>query len=124
MVFDAKRSLKLIDSLNQLIQSVGRYTQDLEKSQETLEQRVQERTEQLNAIIDNLGDGLLVIDPAGVIVRINPTLITMFNLHGKPIVGEFCHDVFSADLSRLIAQNQRDPAGLLMGDVELSEPHI
>ncbi|MEM9482544.1 MAG: ATP-binding protein [Cyanobacteria bacterium P01_F01_bin.116] len=109
----------LAASLNQLIYSVERYTQELEESQQTLEQRVQERTEQLNAIIDNLGDGLLVIDPAGVVVRSNPTLINMFNLHQKTIVGEFCHQVFNADLSRLISRNRIDPTQLLISDVEL-----
>lgn len=110
----------LADSLNQLISSVGRYTQALEQSQQTLEQRVQERTEQLNAIIDNLGDGLLVIDPTGVVVRSNPTLINMFNLHRQTIEGEVCHEVFNADLSQLIARNQTDPTQLLSADVELS----
>ncbi|MEM1255394.1 MAG: response regulator [Cyanobacteria bacterium P01_H01_bin.21] len=109
----------LASSLNQLIGSIGQYTQELEESHETLEQRVQERTQQLNAIIDNLGDGLLVINPAGVIIRCNPVLIHMFNLYEKTVVGQPCHDVFNADLAQLIARNQADPTQLLVRDVEL-----
>ncbi|NEQ53388.1 MAG: response regulator [Leptolyngbya sp. SIO3F4] len=114
----------LADSLNQLISSVGQYTKELEQSQETLEQRVQERTEQLNAIIDNLGDGLLVIDPAGIIVRCNPTLDKMFDFQEQTIVGQFCHEVFNDDLAQLIIQNQTDPTQLLITDVALPNEGI
>ena len=114
----------LASSLNQLISSVGRYTKELEQSQESLEQRVQERTDQLNAIIDNLGDGLLVIDAAGIIIRSNPMLINMFNLHRRTVLGQPCHAVFNADLSRLIARNQADPTQLLITDVELPNQGI
>ena len=109
----------LANSLNQLIGSIGQYTQELEESHETLEQRVQERTQQLNAIIDNLGDGLLVINPAGIIIRCNPVLIHMFNLYEKTVVGQPCHDIFNVDLAQLIARNQADPTQLLVRDVDL-----
>ncbi len=114
----------LANSLNQLIGSVGQYTKDLEQSQETLEQRVQERTEQLNAIIDNLGDGLLVIDTAGMIMRSNPTLINMFNLHDQVLEGQPCHRIFDAKLSQLIARNQIDPTQPLITNVGLANQGI
>ncbi|ESA38809.1 hypothetical protein N836_30240 [Leptolyngbya sp. Heron Island J] len=114
----------LASSLNQLISSVGQYTKELKQSQESLEQRVQERTGQLNAIIDNLGDGLLVIDAAGIIIRSNPMLINMFNLHRQSVLGQPCHAVFNADLSQLIARNQTDPTQLLITDVELPNQGI
>ena len=109
----------LADSLNQLISSVGQYTRELKKSHETLEQRVQERTQQLNAIIDNLGDGLLVINPAGVVIRCNPVLVHMFNLYEKAVIGQPCDQIFDADLAQLIARNQADPTQLLVRDVVL-----
>lgn len=109
----------LASSLNQLIGSVGQYTNRLEQSQEVLEQQVQERTEQLNAIIDNLGDGLLVIDPTGVVIRSNPVLLNMFKLRGQNILGRPCAEIFETDLSALIARNQNNPTQLLIMDVEL-----
>ncbi|MEL6232003.1 MAG: ATP-binding protein [Cyanobacteria bacterium J06627_3] len=114
----------LASSLNQLISWTGEHTQALEDSHITLEQRVQERTQQLNAIIDNLGDGLLVIDSAGIIIRSNPILINMFNLHSQTLVGRPCHEVFNTDLSRLISQNQANPNQLLIRDVELPNDGI
>ncbi|MDV3347102.1 response regulator [Leptothoe sp. LEGE 181152] len=109
----------LANSLNQLITWIGQYTEELERSQEGLEQRVKERTEQLDAIIDNLGDGLLVIDSTGTIIRCNPVLVHMFNLYAKTVTGSPCHEVFQTDLSQLIAKNQADPTQLLITDVEL-----
>ena len=114
----------LASSLNQLISWTGEHTQALEDSHITLEQRVQERTQQLNAIIDNLGDGLLVIDSAGIIIRSNPILINMFNLHSQILVGRPCHEIFNTDLSRLISQNQANPNQLLIRDVELPNDGI
>ena len=109
----------LADSLNQLISWIGQYIQELEQSRETLEQRVQERTQQLNAIIDNLGDGLLVIDPTGHILRSNPALMAMFGLPNQSLVGRLCHEIFNADLAQLIEQNRTDPTQLLTAEVKL-----
>ncbi|MGK7923753.1 MAG: sensor histidine kinase, partial [Spirulina sp.] len=44
----------LDDSLNQLIAWTGEYTHKLERSQETLEQRVEDRTRELQATLSNL----------------------------------------------------------------------
>ncbi|MGK7923752.1 MAG: ATP-binding protein [Spirulina sp.] len=44
----------LADSLNQLIEWTGEYTHELERSQETLEHRVEERTRELQATLRNL----------------------------------------------------------------------
>ncbi|MBX2864466.1 MAG: response regulator [Leptolyngbyaceae cyanobacterium MAG.088] len=109
----------LASSLNQLISWTGQYTDALEQNQETLEQRVKERTEQLDAIIDNLGDGLLVIDSTGIIIRSNPVLTHMFGLHAKTIEGLPFQEVFNADLAQLIAQNQTDPTQLMITNVQL-----
>ena len=110
----------LATSLNQLIIWIAEHTHALEQSHSTLEQRVRERTQQLNAIIDNLGDGLLVIDARGTITHCNPTLINMFNLHTQTLVGRPCYQIFNADLSDLIAQNQLEPNQLLSAEVTLA----
>ncbi|MGB0562044.1 MAG: sensor histidine kinase [Spirulinaceae cyanobacterium] len=44
----------LAHSLNRLIERVGDYTHELERSQETLEQRVEERTQELKETLGNL----------------------------------------------------------------------
>ncbi|MEM9007244.1 MAG: histidine kinase dimerization/phospho-acceptor domain-containing protein, partial [Cyanobacteria bacterium P01_F01_bin.86] len=109
----------LASSLNQLISWTGQYTQELEHSRETLEQRVKERTQQLNAIIDNLGDGLLVIDPNGKIIRSNPVLTRMFELDDGILEGRPFYTIFDADVSQLIEQHRTGSTQLLTAEVRL-----
>jgi PAS domain S-box-containing protein len=114
----------LASSLNQLIDWVRIRTQALERSRESLEQMVTVRTQELNAIIDSLGDGLLVMNPAGYIVRFNPTLLRMFNLSSERIEGKNYHDVFQSDVTGLVTQNKMTPAALLTSDIALASERI
>lgn len=113
----------LAESLNQLIEWVGMRTKALEQARHQLEQTVEERTQQLNAIIDNLGDGLLVTDRTGHISRSNPALLKMF---GWPSAqdGQPYDTVFNADLVDLIRQHQLDPNTRLTANVELTKGRI
>ncbi|MEA5509130.1 GAF domain-containing protein [Crocosphaera sp. UHCC 0190] len=77
----------------------------------------------LNAIVDNLGDGLLVIDNSGKITRFNPALLSMFNLTEAP-QGRQAHEVFPAELSALIEQKKLDQKEVITGEVKLSQERI
>ena len=114
----------LASSLNQLIGWAGQYTQDLKQNRETLEQRVQERTQQLNAIIDNLGDGLLVIDPTGKIIRRNPALTRMFELHNDSLEEKPAHKIFDNDVAQLIEKHLNNSSQLLTAEVKLPNQGI
>lgn len=114
----------LAHSMNQLIEWVQVRTQALERSRDGLEQMVQVRTQELNAIIDSLGDGLLVTNPAGQVVRFNPTLLGMFKLKSKQISEKNYHDIFQSDITGLITQNKINPAALLTADVALDADRI
>ncbi|EKV00271.1 PAS domain S-box [Leptolyngbya sp. PCC 7375] len=110
----------LAQSLNQLIEWVGAYTHALRTTQQDLETRAQE----LNAIIDTLGDGLLVIDTAGQITRANPALRKMFRLNGTPLRGRPMQDVFDRSITDLIVQNQAAPEINLSVEVNLLEKRV
>ncbi|MFG6095913.1 ATP-binding protein [Leptothoe sp. ISB3NOV94-8A] len=110
----------LAQSLNQLIEWVGAYTHALRTTQQDLETRAQE----LNAIIDTLGDGLLVIDAAGQITRANPALRKMFRLNGTPLRGRPMQDVFDRSITDLIVQNQAAPDINLSVEVNLLEKRV
>ncbi|NEZ63496.1 response regulator [Leptolyngbyaceae cyanobacterium CCMR0082] len=110
----------LAQSLNQLIEWVGAYTHALRTTQQDLETRAQE----LNAIIDTLGDGLLVIDAAGQITRANPALRKMFRLNGTPLRGRPMQDVFDRSITELIVQNQAAPDINLSVEVNLLEKRV
>ncbi|MEM8612565.1 MAG: ATP-binding protein [Cyanobacteria bacterium P01_H01_bin.105] len=105
----------LAQSLNQLIEWVGDYTHALKMTQQDLKNKAQE----LNAIIDNLGDGLLVIDSEGLITRANPMLRKMFRLDRTLLQNQPMHEVFDPSITELILQNQTAPEMNLSIEVEL-----
>ncbi len=108
-------------ALNQLLERVSSRTQALERARDTLELRVKDRTQELNSIIDNLGDGLLVTDSKGCITRSNPALRRLFDLEGKVITNQPVQAIFDAKITTLIAQNQAPPQTTL--SAELALPH-
>ncbi|MEM6597995.1 MAG: cache domain-containing protein, partial [Cyanobacteria bacterium P01_C01_bin.69] len=110
----------LATSLNQLIEWVSLRTQALETSQADLEQRTQE----LGAIINSLGDGLLVINPANRIERFNPPLLKMLGRTAEAITGQLATDIFPADLTQLIQQSQQDASRAFSAEVDLADERV
>ncbi|MEL6260057.1 MAG: response regulator [Cyanobacteria bacterium J06626_6] len=110
----------LANSFNQLIEWVGLRTQDLEESQFDLEQRTQE----LGAIINSLGDGLLVTDASGKITRFNPPLLKMFSFQKEDIMQQPVSQVFSESVNQLIAQSQANPNLTFSREVSLAQGAI
>lgn len=70
------------------------------------------------AIIDNLADGLLVVDPAGRVGLYNPALLAMFGLRDGAIAGRPAAAVFPNDLAELAARGREDKA-LFSAEVRL-----
>ncbi|MDJ0705342.1 MAG: response regulator [Leptolyngbyaceae cyanobacterium MO_188.B28] len=114
----------LAASLNQLIEWVGVRTQALEQARDTLDQKVKERTQELSAIIDNLGDGLLVTNVAGQITWFNHSLLKMFPSATELMTGKSCRDVFPADVSGLVERNQTNPSQPFTAEVALTGGRI
>ena len=99
----------LASSINQLIEWVGLKTDTLETICNTLESTVQSRTQELNAIIDHLGDGLIVCDAQGQIVRSNPTFQSILNLEAPLLRMPSTHPIFDSAILRLIQTHYQDP---------------
>ncbi|MEM9162423.1 MAG: HAMP domain-containing protein, partial [Cyanobacteria bacterium P01_F01_bin.4] len=110
----------LATALNQLIEWVGTHTHALTLAQQDLKAQTQE----LNAIIDNLGDGLLVIDPKGYVTRSNPSLRELFSLNGTPLGGQPVEGIFDQRITDLVSQNQTAPATSLSAELALSENRV
>ncbi len=82
-----------------------------------LEIRVEERTaalqnalaesQALNAILDNLADGLLVTNVQGQIMRYNPALVKMFALDNLNLHDRDCHHLAQPKLTALVDQLQQ-----------------
>lgn len=73
----------------------------------------------LNAIVDNLADGLLVTDTQGKITRFNPALLAMFNLEKWQLQGQNIWTIFSPELHELITTIQNRNQEIVTLNVKL-----
>ncbi len=60
----------------------------------------------LNGIMDNLVDGLLVIEPTGQITRCNPALLQMFDFGQQELLGGLLEDYFPEDMVEAVGRVQ------------------
>ncbi|MBN3962129.1 PAS domain S-box protein [Nostoc sp. NMS8] len=105
----------------------------LRQLNQELETRVLERTaalqntlaetQGLNAILDNLADGLLVADMAGQITHFNPAFLAMYELTASDLN---CHyrELPISGLAELVAQTQSHPKEAFSAEVELTKERI
>ena len=77
----------------------------------------------LNAIVDNLGDGLLVVDIYGKITRYNPSLLSMFEVSSS-LLGKGVLDIFPSELSPLLEKKELEQQEVVTVEVPLSEKRI
>lgn len=116
-----------LDELGILARSFNRMAAQLQASFTTLEDRVEAATEELQetlaylgAIIDNLADGLLVIDQQGRIVRFNPALLAQFGLEEISLEGKECQAIFGKEVAHWVDQSQRCPRDVLTAEIPLA----
>ena len=74
----------------------------------------------LNAIVDNLADGLLVTDTRGRITRFNPALKAMFNLEDADLKGTQLNAHFPPELVALVEQTEPNGQAVVTAEVELA----
>ncbi|MBK4730890.1 response regulator [Oxynema sp. CENA135] len=77
----------------------------------------------LSAIVDNLADGLLVIDLNGRVARFNPALVKMFGLQEQDLTGKDCESVFKGQLIDLVGEIQKNPKQVLTAEIALVHGH-
>ena len=107
-------------SVNQLIAWIGEYTRSLKLAQRELESKTQE----LNAIIDNLGDGLLVVSPQGYITRSNPSFRQMLNLANTSLIGKPVAAVLDPQITDLVNQKQPSSQTSFSAELELTANRV
>ena len=99
--------------------------QELSRLGESIKKRsieLQETLGYLTAIIDNMADGLLVVDPFNQIKLVNQSFVEMFDLKGKEIVNQSCSSVFDAHLLALIEKsNTQDYTESIKLDINMPE---
>jgi len=108
-----------MDELEVLERAFHKMAAQLEASFEELELRVQERTAYLTAVIDNLADGLLVVDLNGKIARVNPALFTLFGIEQTDLTGCDCQNIFSQKVVELVEKTRRNPKKVFIAEISL-----
>lgn len=122
--------MDLKDELGMLARSFNSMAKQLQELFNTLEQRVQNATHNLQntlahmtAIIDNMADGLLVSDTHGKIIRFNPALLAMFPEH-RDSLSKTESDIFSPALSELEAQVKNSIGTIYDAELQLSDGKV
>ncbi|MBD2447421.1 PAS domain S-box protein [Nostoc sp. FACHB-152] len=105
----------------------------LRQLNQELEARVAQRTadlqntlaeaQGLNAILDNLADGLLVVDTAGEITHFNPAFLAMHELPATALKGHYQQLPISG-LTHLVEQTQSHPKEVFAAEVSLAKERI
>ncbi len=111
--------LKVANQLGIAVDQAKLWEQMREKSQ-TLETTLTD----LNAIMDNLADGLLVTDVLGNITRFNPRLKAMFDLENLELKGHKLAEKFPPELVQLIEHQERQGQGLITAEFSLSQDRL
>lgn len=104
----------MVDNLRAATLKEQQYTDDLKVLNHQLEDRVHERTQELRssetkirAILDNIGEGIIVIDDTGTIESINPSAERIFDLHKKDAIGMDSMRLFSdQELAKTAANDE------------------
>ena len=78
----------------------------------------------LNAIVDNLADGMLVTDIEGKITRFNPALLAMFELNNVDLKGKKVSEIFPPKLTKLVDETERREGEIVTVEVELGNQKI
>ncbi|MDJ0600060.1 MAG: ATP-binding protein [Crocosphaera sp.] len=81
------------------------------------------RLADLNTIIDNLGDGLLVVDISGKITHYNPKLVSMFSVTPS-LLGKQVLDIFPPELSLLLERKELDQKKVVTIEIPLANNGI
>jgi len=93
----------------------------IEQQNLQLMERLQNTLAHMNAIIDNMADGLLVTDNNCRIVRANPAFLSMYRINGQDIADRQGSDLGREDLQQLIDMSCGGPREVVTSEVTLPE---
>ena len=110
-------------AFNQMTSQLRASGEQLADYSRTLEQKVEQRTSEIKAIIDNMVDGLVVVNDEDQITQFNPALAGMIGVGSKVIsTAESYRDIFKAEeITNLVASTRENPKQVFTEEFSLPE---
>jgi PAS domain S-box-containing protein len=93
-------------------------------AQATAEKQMEEMLTYETAILNNMADGLIAVDPNGAITIFNPVFLSMLNLSDREISGREYSEAFAADLTSLIDNVMSEKKETIKGEISLADGRI
>jgi signal transduction histidine kinase/DNA-binding response OmpR family regulator len=114
----------LAKAFNQMTGQLRQSGEQLADYSRTLEQKVNQRTGELKAIIDNMVDGLVVVDIDGQITQFNPALCNMMGLTKAEITGKSCQDILSNEATVIVENTKNNPKRVFTTEIPLPDKRL
>jgi two-component system nitrogen regulation sensor histidine kinase NtrY len=86
------------DEIAELVESFNKMTSDIRENQSKLRQR----TQQLEAILSNIGTGVVLVDAEGKILTLNNSALQLLDLSGGDYSDQPMHSLFSSDANQTL----------------------
>ncbi len=113
-------------AFNQMTAQLKSSGEQLADYSRTLEQKVEQRTSEIKAIIDNMVDGLAVVDAEDRITQFNPAIAGMIGVSSKAIAeSENYSQIFKAEeITNLIINTRANPKQVFSEEFSLPDRRI
>ena len=111
----------LAEAFNEMTCQLKLSKGQLEENNLTLEYKIEQRTSQLKAILDNMVDGLVTIDPSDCIAQCNPAFLSMFSLTRTEVEGKHSQEILGSELLNLITASRSDRERVMSVDINLTQ---
>ena len=113
-------------AFNQMTLQLKASGEQLSDYSRTLEQKVEQRTSEIKAIIDNMVDGLVVVDGEDRITQFNPALAGMIGISSKAIAKAKSYaEIFQGEeILNLVTSTRENPKQVFTEEFSLPERRI
>jgi PAS domain S-box-containing protein len=113
-------------AFNQMTSQLKNSGEQLADYSRTLEQKVEQRTSEIKAIIDNMVDGLVVVNAEDQITQFNPALAGMIGVSSKAISkAQSYREIFkSEEITNLVSSTRENPKQVFSEEFTLPDRRI
>jgi PAS domain S-box-containing protein len=110
-------------AFNQMTSQLKNSGEQLADYSRTLEQKVEQRTSEIKAIIDNMVDGLVVVNAEDQITQFNPALAGMIGVSSKAISkAQSYREIFkSEEITNLVSSTRKNPKQVFSEEFNLPD---